>query len=137
MSLIPATSSIARAAPPAITPVPSEACTKLADHIVRYGCPLNRYGNHTLLSLFDTLANCFGNLFGFSKTISDIATAITYDYQGREAESTATFNNLSGTIYVDNAISQIRFVFVNALQRFSPLPLRKSNQLREPHRREP
>jgi hypothetical protein len=63
--------------------------------------------DHAATSLFQALANRFGNLVRFPEGNADVAGPITHRNQGCEREATSAFDHLGNTIDEDDILRHV------------------------------
>ena len=71
------------------------------------GGTLQRNGDHILLSILDTLANCLGNLSCLTKTYTDVTVLVAHNHESCEASHTTTLNGLGNTVQSDERFLQL------------------------------
>ena len=109
MSLMPAASTTARTAPPAITPVPgaagfsrTRAGAELADDLVGDGGALQGNLNQVLLGVLNALADSVRHLAGLAQAEAHGAVAVADNDQCGELEDTAALHGLADAVDGDN-----------------------------------
>ena len=114
MSWTPATSSTARTAPPAMTPVPAQAglsSTRPAPKCPSTSCgmvPLDeRDLEQVLLGLLGALADRLGHLVGLAEAGADVAVLVADDDERREREAPAALDDLGDAVDVDDAVDEL------------------------------
>jgi len=91
---------------------------------------IDRYLYQVFLGLLNALPDSLRNFVCFAKTITDMATAITYYNKCGETEPTATLDNLGYAAYVNDTIIKVKFCWINPTQRKPPRTLRSTTRLR-------
>ena len=127
-SWMPASSRMARAAPPAMTPVPGAAGlmqhaagTHAADDRVGDGAAGQGHGEEVLAGLLGALLDGEGHLLGLAVAEADVAGAVADHHQGGEGEATAALDHLGHAVDVDHAgLAQGEGVDVGGHQNSSP-----------------
>lgn len=76
-----------------------------AFHHVGNSVLIERHFHQVLFSVVDTFSNSVGNFVGFAEAVTYGAVAVTYYYDGREAEATTTF------YYFGNAVDSYYLFF--------------------------
>ena len=109
MSLIPAASTTARTAPPAITPRAWRGWleqhlrgAELLHDLVRDGRAGHRHADQVLARALGALADRIGHLVGFAQADADVAGAIADDDHRAEREAAATFDDLGHAVDLDD-----------------------------------
>ena len=144
---MPAASTTARTAPPAITPVPSGAGlsrTRPAPNspMTSWGMvvPVQGDGDDVLLCVLKTLADCLGNFARLAEAVADAALAVANDAQRGELHDAAALDGLAdaveGNYLLDElggslVLATISSVIIVCHYKFSPF-LRTSGR---PHGR--
>ncbi len=81
---------------------------------MRNGVLEQRYTNKVFLSIIDTLCNSIGYLVCFTQAVAYHTIAVTYNYDGRKAESSTTFHNFSNTVDSHYALFELNLACFNA-----------------------
>ena len=129
MSFTPATSSTARTAPPAMTPVPGEAgfmSTREAPNIpiTWYGivAALHRDAEHVLLGRFRRLANGVRDLVRLAEPDPDLAHAVTDGDESVEAEPAPSLDDLRDPVDMNRLFEKLGSHVRAAIPRRSGIP---------------
>ena len=115
---MPADSTTARTAPPAMTPVPgapgaaAPAGAEVAGHVVRHRRADHRHLEHVLARLVVALADGFRNLVRLAEADAHVTRLVADDDQRREAEAPAALHDLRDAVDVDHALFELFFVDV-------------------------
>ena len=124
-SCTPASSRMARAAPPAITPVPGAAgfsstrpAPMRADDGVGDGGAGEGHLEEVLARLLGALLDGEGHLLGLAVAEADAAVAVADHHEGGEAEATTALHDLGDAVDVDDArLAQRRIAGLRAGSR--------------------
>ena len=114
MSLTPAISRIARAAPPAMTPVPGRgglhqdpAGPGRADDRIDDGRAGEGHVKEVLARLFDALLHREAGLFRLAVAEPDAALAVADHHQCGEREATSALDDLANAVHLDGALFEL------------------------------
>ena len=118
---MPALSTTARTAPPAMTPVPCEAglrntrpLPKWPERLVRDGDAVERDLEDVLARLVVALADGLGHLVRLAEADADVAGLVADDDERAEAEAAAALHDLGDAVDVDDALLELLFVNLRA-----------------------
>ena len=133
-SRMPASSRMARAAPPAMTPVPGAAgfsmtwpAPMLPDDRVGDGAAGQRHGEEVLAGLLGALLDGEGHLLGLAVAEADPAGAVADHHERGEREPAAALDDLGDAVDVDDPrVAELGVVVVRGHQNSSP-PLRAAS----------
>ena len=139
-SWMPASSRMARAAPPAMTPVPGAAglsstrpAPMLADDRVGDGGAGERHLEEVLARLLGALLDGEGHLLGLAVAEADAAVAVADHHEGGEGEAPAALHDLGDAVDVDDArLAQRRVARLHAGSRGSRSRSRGGDLIRWP-----
>ena len=114
---MPALSTTARTAPPAMTPVPGEAGfrktragAEVAERLVRNGDAVERHPEDVLPRLVVALADRLGDLVRLAEADADVPGLVADDDERAEAEAPAALDDLGDAVDVDDALLELLFV---------------------------
>jgi len=82
----------------------------MSEDFVRNGGALEAHADHLRASKFAAFADGIGNFAGLSEADTDATASIANDDKSAEIETTATFNNLGGTVDEDDFFGQLLFL---------------------------
>ena len=121
---MPAASTTARTAPPAMTPVPLEAGLSmharggvLDTDLVRDRRPDHRDADDVLLRVLDALPDRLRDVAGLAQAHADMAVAVAHDDDRREREAAAALVDLGDAVDLDDALLERELVRVDAGHR--------------------
>ena len=119
MSWMPATSTTARTAPPAMTPVPALAGRRITSPAPKWPCtscgivpPVERDLEQVLPRLLVALADGLGDLVGLAQADAHVAALVADDDERGEREAAPALDDLGDAVDEDHAVHELADVFV-------------------------
>ncbi len=83
---------------------------RVPEGLVWDGVVFDLHLNHVLAGAFGALANRFGDFVGLAEVDANLTFAVTHNHEGREAETTAAFDDLGTAVNKNHLFKKFRTV---------------------------